>query len=140
MFKDIKDQIVTVLGTITGSGKVLKAVFGYPEPSPQQYPCAVVHFIEATEERLDTASNFVTVKFGIRVMLREKNTLAANDQRLDILEAVHAAFRSHTYIDTLGGHCQKFDFGQVTMLNATEDQPVFGFDLIALAGKIELIT
>ena len=139
MFKTVKDQIVTVLETLKGTGKPLKNVFGYPEPSPQEYPCAIVHFAEATEERLDTASNFTTVKFVIRVILREKNTEDANDQRLDILDSIYSAFRSPTYIDTLGGVCQKFDFGSTTMLNASEDQPIFGFDLIVQAGKIELI-
>lgn len=140
MFKAVKDQLETVLNTLVGSTKPLKAVFGYPEPSPQQYPCAVIHYLDSNEERLDSSSNFLTVRFVLRFMIREKNTAAANNQRLELMDSVYAAFRTSARIDTLGGVCQKFDFGAATMLNASEDQPIFGFDLIVSAGKIELIT
>lgn len=141
MFKSIKNKLVDILETLQGTGKPLKAVFGYIEPTPQNYPCAMVRISgTSTENRLDTNSNEVTAEFTIRVLLRVDNSEAAEDQRLDLLDSILDAFRSATYVDTLGGTVEKFDVASIVQIETNEDQPAFGFDLIVNASKIETIS
>lgn len=140
MFKTVKDSIVTILNTITGSTKPLKVVFGYMEPQPSQYPCALVRVVNGAEIRLDSASNFLTMDFVVRVLIREKNTQAAEDQRLDLMTNVVAAFRSTANVDTLGGIVEKFDVQAITPIDINEPEPAFGFDLILSASKIRMIS
>lgn len=140
MYKTIKDGIAAVLTSITGDGLPLKASYAYHEVSPQSYPCAMVFAKDGQEIRLDSASNEVTAQYVVRVLIREKNTLAGEDQRLDLMDAVPAAFRTHSLIDTLGGLCQKFDIGNMETINLDETEPVFGFDLNLVASKIVLIS
>lgn len=140
MFKTVKDSIVTILGTVAGTTKPLKVVFGYMEPSPSQYPCAMVRVVNGAEIRLDTASNFLTMDFVVRVLIREKNTQAAEDQRLDLMTSIVAVFRSTANVDTLGGIVEEFHVQAITPIDVNEDQPAFGFDLLLSASKIRLIS
>ena len=141
MFKEVKDRLVTILGTITGTSQPLKATFGYMNPSPELYPCALVRVQGASQEiRLDTASNLLTMEFVVRVLIREKNTPPAEDQRLTLMTAVTAVFRSAANVDTLAGLVEKFDIISITTIDINEDQPAFGFDLVLQASKIRTIS
>lgn len=141
MFKTVKDKLVDILETLEGTSKPLKEVFGYIEPSPQLYPCAMVRLTGTSSElRLDSASNEMTMEFTIRVLMRVDNTEAAEDQRLDLLDAIMAAFRTPTTVDTLGGIVEKFEINSMIAIETNEDQPAFGFDLVVNASKIMLIS
>ncbi len=141
MFKDLKTKLVSVLSTITGDNKPLKAVYGYMEPSRQSYPCALVRVAGGSQEiRLDSDSNELVMEFVIRVIIREKNTEAVEDQRLDLIDSVLGAFRTTANVDTLNGLVEKFDIASITPLDINEDQPVFGFDILVQASKIQFIS
>lgn len=141
MFKTVRDKLVTILETLEGTSKPLKEVFGYMEPIPQLYPCAMVRVSgTSTETRLDTSSNELVMEFTIRVLIRADNTKATEDQRLDLIDSIIDAFRSTSNVDTLGGIVEKFDITSIIQIEANEDQPVFGFDLIVNASKIRLIS
>jgi len=141
MFKAIKDKLVTILETLKGTNQPLKEVFGYIEPTPQLYPCAMVRISgTSTETRLDTNSNEVNAEFTIRVLLRVDNSEDAEDQRLDLIDSILDALRSATNVDTLGGTVEKFDVSSILPIEVNEDQPAFGFDLIVNASKIKTIS
>ncbi len=138
--KDIKDKLVTILTTLTGNNKPLQAVFGYGEPSPQQYPCVKVQWVGGSETRMDNASNELIMDFHIRVYLREKNTQGAEDQRLDLVTSIHDALRTSANVDTLGGLVHKVEITSESALNVNEEQPVFGFDMNLQVKKLQLIS
>lgn len=141
MFKTVKNKLVTILQTLEGTAKPLKEVFGYIEPTPQLYPCAMVRLTgTSTEVRLDSASNEMVMEFTIRILMRVDNTETTEDQRLDLLDSIMDAFRTASNIDTLGGIVEKFDINSMIPIETSEDQPVFGFDLIVQASKIMLIS
>lgn len=141
MFKTVKDKIVTILTTIKGSGLPLKEVYGYMNPSPQNYPVAMVRVVGVSNEvRLDTASNELTMQFVVRVLIREKNSQTAEDQRLDLMTSLTDVFRLAANVDTLQGIVEKFDVSEIVPIDINEDQPAFGFDLNLIASKIKLIS
>lgn len=141
MFKTVKDKIVTILTTKTGVGQPLQEVYGYMNPSPQNYPVAMVRIAGASsEQRLDTASNVLTMQFVVRVLIREKNSQTTEDLRLDLMTALTDVFRTASNVDTLQGIVEKFDVSEILPIDVNEDQPAFGFDLILIASKIKPIS
>lgn len=141
MFKTVKDKLKTILQTLEGTGKPLKEVFGYIEPTPQLYPCAMIRVSgTSTESRLDSGSNELMMEFTIRVLLRVDNSETAENQRLDLLDSIMDAFRTSANVDTLAGTVDKFDVHSMIQIETSEDQPAFGFDLIVQASKMMLIS
>ncbi len=141
MFKDVKDKLVNILTTLTGSGQPIQQVFGYMEPSPEAYPCAMVSITgNSNETRLDSDSNLQLVEFVIRVFIPQENNQDREDQRLMLTDAIFDAFRTSANIDTLGGLVDKFDLYVGNPVATNEDQPVFGFDLLVQASKLRTIS
>lgn len=141
MFKTVKDKIVTILNTKKGVGQPLQEVYGYMNPSPQNYPVAMVRVTGASSEvRLDTSSNVLAMQFVVRVLLREKNSQTAEDLRLDLMTALTDVFRTSANVDTMQGIVEKFDLSEIVPIDVNEDQPAFGFDLILIASKIKPIS
>lgn len=141
MYKTVKDKIVAILTTKKGTGQPLQEVFGYMNPSPQNYPVALVRVAGvSTEQRLDTASDVLIMQFVVRVLIREKNSQAAEDLRLDLMTTFTDLFRTSSNIDTLQGIVEKFDMSEIVPIDISEDQPAFGFDLILIASKIKPIS
>lgn len=139
-FKATRNSIVAILNTLTGVGQPLQSVFSYFDPQPQAYPCAMIRALGASSEiRLDSASNWLVMKFVIRVMVRTKNTQDGDDQLLDATDAILTALRSSTYVDTLAGAVEQFDIESIEEFEDQTDQPVVGFDITVAAGKIKAI-
>lgn len=141
MIKTVKDKIVEIFGALAGDNKPLKAVFAYGQPIPKQYPCAMIIWNNrGPEERLDSASNYVPFSFIARVLVREKNDQASEEQVMDLADSLTDALRTVQNIDTLQGLVQSFEIGEAQRLHANEDQPVFGFDLLLTGRKIKSIS
>lgn len=141
MLKTVKDKIVEIFTALSGDGQPLKAVFGYAEPMPQQYPCAMILWNnKAAEERLDSMSNYVPFSFVARVLIREKNDQDAEEKVMELADALTDSLRTTANIDTLQGLVEAFEIGEAQRIHSNEDQPVFGFDLILTGRKIRVIS
>lgn len=104
-FSAIKDAIVDVLENVDE----IEIVFDYPEPSPQEFPCAFVVAVGgSSESRFDNVENLLTVQFKISVMRQLEYTSAAFEELYTAVDATLAELRK-TSNDTLGGVCIAFD-------------------------------
>jgi len=140
-YASVSSKLKTILETLKGTGKPLSNVYDYFEPSPQQYPVAMIKAIGGSETRLDSASNFLDMRFIVKVLLRVKNTTTQEALRLSTLDAILDAFRASSYVDTLGGTVEKFDVLSITPFDSgSSDQPIIGYDIIVSASKIKLLT
>lgn len=141
MFKSTKNKLVAVLEELTGDNQPLVKVYGYFEPSPQQYPVAMVFVYDGNAEtRLDSHSNWLTAVFVIKVQLRVKNSETVENQRLDLIDSVLDKLRSASNIDTLGGTVEKFDVLNILPFDTEADQPLIGFDVVVSASKLVSIS
>lgn len=139
-FLAVKTKLVSILNEITGEGEPLQKTFAYFEPSPQEFPAAMVRSLGASsEERLDSGSNFLTMLFTIRIVTRTKNTETAEDDLLGVVDAILDKFRAAENVDTLGGIVEKFDILSVEEYESQTDQPIIGFDITVAASKIKAI-
>ena len=139
MIKDIYNRAVEVMTQLKGTGQPLAEVYGYPEGSPQLFPCAIMD-IEGgmTQEDTSSMSKWLSAKIIIRVLIRQKNAEVATIQRLEIMDAVLAKFTTTQYIDDLGGVCDLLDISAIEpmFISGTSEQPLFGFDIILTAKKV----
>jgi len=141
-YKTTKDQLVTILTTLTGSGQPLKTVSGWSDPSSEEYPFAYVRISDGgSEERVDSCRNNLHMQFKIVVKIRSKNTLANEDERLTLLDSVLDKLRETAYVDTLGGTVQRFDVLDISPIDIQDaDQPELGFELITQSSLLKTIT
>lgn len=141
MFKDIRDNLYTILQGLTGSGKPFAECFPYFEVAFENYPAVMVRATGGSSEiRLDSASNLVSAEFTVRILLKAENNEEAENSRLDLIDAVLDEFRKQVNVDTLGGEVEKFDILNINMIEAEEGSPRIGADLVVSGSKIQYIT
>lgn len=126
----IKAKIKTILETIEGGGLTLNEVFGYMENQPLVFPSAMIDIFDYEEARFDTANNEITVKFLIKVLIRDTNDSTSSDTRMAVIKGVTDVFRTSANVDTLNNEVERFDIERVSAFNKSEDMPFTGFDLI----------
>lgn len=139
MIKTIFEKVVEVMETLKGTGQPLAEVYGYPEPSPQLFPCAIMDISGGlTQEDTSSMSKWLTVNVVVRVMIRQRNAQEATLLRLDIMDKVIEAFTTEDVVDDLGGVCDLLDIPSIEPLfvAGSSDQPLFGFDIIISAKKV----
>lgn len=136
-----KNKIVTILESLTGSGKPLSEVAGWSNPSPENYPFAYVKISDGgSEERVDSSKNFLNMPFKITVLIRAKNTLDNENKRLTLLDSVLDELRKATSVDTLAGTVQRFDILDINPLDSQDgDQPLLGFEITTQASLLKTI-
>lgn len=124
----VKAKIKTLLETKEGTGEPLNEVYGYIEVEPRLYPCALVEYLEHIELRLDDATNELTVKYLVKVLINDANDLTTSTTRMGLIQELTDMFRS--YVDTLDGIVTRFDVESVKAFNSSEDVPYSGFDIV----------
>ena len=139
-FKTTKDKLKLILDGLTGSGadKLFAESFAYLEPSPEQFPCAMIGtFAGSGEEIADTAYNTTNMQFIIRCYLPNKNDLATHDLLLTTLDGLLAELRKDSNF-TLGGTVQKVEPGKQIAVYYTDEteEPVIGFDVLVNVLKL----
>lgn len=140
-FASTRTKLKAILDEMEGAGQSFKAVFDYIEPSPQQYPCAMIRFIGCTEERLDSANNLLNARFLIRVFFRAENTSSAEDLRISVIDSLVDKLREADNVDTLDGTVERFSVESGEYFSSDQaDQPGDFFDFIVIASKIKAIT
>ena len=139
MFLAVKDAILDILESLVGTDQPFQEVFGYSEPTPQAFPCAMIRGVSGGEAAFDSASNLMTANFVIRVLQRVENSESAEDQRLALIDYLCEVFRKKEIVDTLGGIVEQFTISSISFIETNEEQPVFGFDFVVSASKIKLI-
>lgn len=138
-FATVSAKLKTILEELEGVGKPLVEVYDWPNPSPDKWPSAFVRALGGSvEERMDSATNFLQMRFQIRIMLRAKNTQANEALRVSILDSVLSKLRS--YADTLDGTVERFDIDTIEPVDyGNAEQPLIGFDIMVIASKLQSI-
>lgn len=137
--QNIKNKIMEILESLKGDGKPLAEVYGYFEPQPKKFPCALVRSTEGQDKkRIDSAHNEVCYSFEIRVLFRTENTLEEEELRMNVFEAIDEAFSKKPNVDTLGGLVHRFDL-QGKYFDSQNEQPCTGIYFKAEAFKLKSI-
>ena len=137
-FKATKDAIVTILGNVSTIG----TVYGYPEPSPADWPCAIVVATGGSfEQRFDNQNNELRMEFKITVMIQLDYTQAKFDLLYEVADAAIAELRK-TSNDTLAGTVHAFDVAPAIEFVYTTDaaQPTMACTFTVAARKLMSIT
>lgn len=135
--KTIKAQLVACLNTVSA----FEQVFGYFEPLPQEFPCAMVTMYKGgLNEAYTNTQNMIEKRFLIHIELRGKNTEAQEELRMDIVDAVVAALNSTTYAYDANNTTDIFAVEAVEPFNDDQgEHPKIGVDIIVSAKEIDSI-
>lgn len=142
-FKTTKDKLKTILDGLTGttSAKLFAESFGYLEPSPKKFPCAMIGtFAGSSEQTIDSAYNGTTMQFVIRCYFENENDQSTHDLLLTTLDSLLAELRKDDNY-TLGGTVQRLDVAPNIIVYYTDqtEQPVIGFDIVINVLKLNQI-
>lgn len=138
--KTVKNKIKTALATLEGTK--LSEVFGYIEPLPQQFPCAMIDIYKGNKDAPYTnAGNMVEFRWAIHCELRGKNSEANAEARLDLLDAVLAVLNDDTYGYTMDNTCDIFEVEAIEVFNDDQSEsPKIGFDIICVSKTLTNLT
>ena len=133
-FASAKDKLKLILDGHTGtaSNKLFSQCFDYFEPTPKQFPCAMVGILAGSGESMqDSEYNATRMKFVIRAYFKNSNDSATHDTLLDTLDTLLATLRDQANV-TLGGTVEMLDASPEIEVFYTdrESEPVVGFDII----------
>ena len=135
-FASINTALQAILDELVGLGQPFEAKYPRLEPQPGKYPCLMVYANSGKEARLDTANNFLSMQFIIKIVLNSKNTDNAEEQRLTCLDSVLDKLREN--VDTLNGACEKLDIVSIQFFETNQAEfPVYGANVIIEASKIK---
>lgn len=139
-FLQAKNKIKEILDTLTGAGAtdLFSESFDYLEPSPKEFPVAMIGtFSGSGETIIDTAYNATVMQFVIRAYFENGNDAEAHDLMLGTLDSLLAELRKNDHY-TLDGTVQKFEVSPNIIVYYTDqtDQPVIGFDVIVNVLKL----
>ena len=79
------------------------------------------------EQRLDTNSNFTTMRYQALALWNVDDTDALGTSIAQAMDAVMNAFRTSTNVDTLDGTVDKFDISPPEPIQTEGDNPLVGF-------------
>lgn len=141
-FATVKAELVQMLDDLEGASQPLNVVFDYFEPKPDKYPCGMIRtWGGTTKERLDSANDWLTMRFIIRVLVREDNTSDTENLLDEILDLFVAKLNTASIVDTLNGTVEKFDVEDIVPLEIPDmNAPSVGFDILVSASRIQAIT
>lgn len=106
--KNIKNAIQNYLEEIAGTDEKIRKIYGYFEPVPTEFPCAMVYLQTFDEERLDFGSNTVNADFIVKLCIPqppEADYSVLEDLRLDCVQSIVDKLNSQSAAETLGGVC-----------------------------------
>lgn len=140
-YAGIQAKLVTILGTIAGSGKFFAEVHDFPQPEPTKFPCVMPIAKGGAEDYFSTAENESEYRFIVRGFIIDNNDKATYDKLLAAIDAVLALLRSESY-QTLSGEVHKFlPKGEVALFRTKQSKyNVVGFDIECVAEALNAFT
>lgn len=140
-YTEVQAKLVTILGAISGSGKLFAEVHNFPNPEPTKYPCVMPIAKGGSEDYFDTAENESEYRFIVRGFVIDNNDKTTYDKLLAAIDAVLNLLRKDDYT-TLEGVVHKFlPKGEVSLFRTKQSKyNVVGFDIECVAEALNPIT
>lgn len=137
-----KNQIVTILETLVGSGQPLEAVYGYIKKSLTKYPTAMVEYAGGggSDLRFDSANNMLKQPFTIWVVFEESTSEVMENYVLDTLDSVLDAFRTTIYADNLNGSTDIFTIENIDKTHFSEPVPLVAWKIDVTCQDLKPLT
>lgn len=128
MIKEVYEEVVSIMETLTGDGQPFVAVYGYKNPAMDVFPIAIVDLSGgATQDHFSSNVKNLNGEIVIACLFRQKQTEASNIQRMEALEAVINKFTEEGIANYLNDTTEKMDLSYELFVTDSAEQPIFGF-------------
>lgn len=135
-YTTFRNKLISVLGTLAGVGKPFQEFHPVLKAKPGGFPVLMLNPIEgSTEIRLNTNSNFVTMKYQVIALWNVEDTDDLGVKIAAAMDSVADAFRTSAYVDTLDGVVDKFDVSAPEPIQTEGDNPLVGFRVVFSGGE-----
>lgn len=100
-YKKASDALKTVLGRM--SSLKVPVIYGFAEKMPEKFPAAIVQLSGSpADERLDSASLTVTVRFDVTLLFPAEVSAAAHDEWCEAVDELLGELRAENNTALLG--------------------------------------
>lgn len=131
------------MGTIAGTTKLIRKVYGYFEPTPREFPCVLVFLKNFDEERLDFQDNQLNAQYVVKLCIPQEegtDNSEIEDLRLDCIDAILDRLRASDAVETLGGETFSTDISSGEPYMTTEAEfPMLVTDITISTSASKLI-
>jgi len=126
-----RNKLIEVLDGLDGASEIFQKFYKVLVAEPEGFPVLMLHPLEgSTETRLDSNSNFVTMRYEAVALWNQSDDEALGTAIATAMDAVMDEFRTSALVDTLGGVVEKFDITPPEPIQTEGETPLTGFRVI----------